>query len=473
MASPSKMLLLALTALLTGLGETMAQNTGGTTATNSTPSLVFTDTTRFPIAGNYTFGYINTTVQNRCHRGVAKFRAQQTGIVDSMTLGVYSQATQETCGISFVLATAPGPGSAGTVPVTIGNSLLTTFTDLVAASPNTDEMIPFNATPANWAVVAGTNYTITILPFTWASSPTGGSASAAHCVFDVPYGKASPPAPGVPAPGGPYAITGQYGPTALPCGSTPWTTDFAGAGDALQLALTGHAAQVILPSTSASITPTPTSTQTPTPSQTGTATPSHTPTPTPTITDTPTQTPPPGTTPSNSATQTRTPSRTPSVSYTQTPTSSLTPSPTPTETPSPTPSLRIGASPSVTPTESPGPTDSHTPTPSYNPAAALAAAAAGVAAPPASQGAGAMVGAAVGGALVVALGIAVAIRLRIVSAQINSQKVEGWNPGSKKKIARRIPDMDINSNPTIKNPSFSLRSQRVQMHPQPIDVVPV
>ena len=459
MASPFKMLLLALTALLTGLGETMAQNTGA--PANS--SLVFTDTTRFPIAGNYTFGYINNTVQNRCHRGVAKFRAQQTGIVDSMTLGVYSQASQETCGISFVLATAPGPGSAGTVPVTIGNSLLTTFTDLVAASPNTDEMIPFNATPANWAVVAGANYTITILPFTWATSPTGGAASATHCVFDVPYGK----------PGLPYAAIGQYGPTALPCGSTPWTTDLAGDGWALQLALTGHPAQVVLPSASSSHTPTPTSTQTPPPSQTGTATPSHTPTPTPTITDTPTQTPPPGTTPSNSATQTRTPSRTPSVSYTQTPTSSLTPSPTPTETPSPTPSLRIGASPSVTPTESPGPTDSHTPTPSYNSAAALAAAAAGVAAPPASQGAGAMVGAAVGGALVVALGIAVAIRLRIVSAQINSQKVEGWNPGSKKKIARRIPDMDINSNPTIKNPSFSLRSQRVQMHPQPIDVVPV
>ena len=474
MASPSKMLLLALTALLTGLGETMAQNTGGTTATNSTPSLVFTDTTRFPIAGNYTFGYINNTVQNRCHRGVAKFRAQQTGIVDSMTLGVYSQASQETCGISFVLATAPPPGAGGIIspPVTIGNSLLTTFTDLVAASPNTDEMIPFNATPANWAVVAGANYTITILPFTWASSPTGASASAAHCVFDVPYGKASPPAPGVPAPGGPYAITGQYGPTALPCGSTPWTTDFAGAGDTLQLALTGHAAQVILPSTSASITPTPTSTQTPTPSQTGTATPSYTPTPTPTITDTPTQTPPPGTTPSNSATQTRTPSRTPSVSYTQTPTSSLTPSPTPTETPSPTPSLRIGASPSVTPTESPGPTDSHTPTPSYNPAAALAAAAAGVAAPPASQGAGAMVGAAVGGALVVALGIAVAIRLRIVSAQINGQTVQGWRPGSKKK-GRRIPEMDISTNPIVTNPSFTLRSQRVQTHPQHIEIIPV
>ena len=475
MASPSKMLLLALTSLLIGLGETLAQNTGA--PANS--SLVFTDTTRFPIVGNYTFGYINNTVQNRCHRGVAKFRAQQTGIVDSMTLGVYSQASQETCGISFVLATAPPPGAGGIVspPVTIGNSLLTTFTDLVAASPNTDEMIPFNATPAGWSVVAGTNYTITILPFTWATSPTGGSASATHCVFDVPYGKASPPAPGVPAPGGPYAITGQYGPTALPCGSTPWTTDFAGSGDALQLSLTGHAAPVILPSVTSSPTPTPTSTGTPTPSQTGTATPSHSPTPTPTITDTPTQTPPPGTTPSNSATQTRTPSRTPSISESQTPSPSLTPSQTPSPTPSPTPSLRIGASPSATPTESPGPTDSHTPTPSYNPAAALAAA--GVGAPPASQGAGAMVGAAVGGAVFVAFILAIAIRLRIVSAQINGQTVQGWRPGSKKK-GRRIPEMDINMNPTLnptlnstKNPSFVIRSNRVQNKTSQIEIIPV
>lgn len=468
MASPSKMLLLALTALLTGLGETMAQNTGGTTATNS--SLVFTDTTRAQITGNYTFGYINNTVQNRCHRGIAKFRAAATGVVDSMTLGVYSQATQETCGISFVLATAPGPGSAGTVPVTIGNSLLTTFTDLVAASPNTDEMIPFNATPANWAVVAGTNYTITILPFTWATSPTGGAASATHCVFDVPYGK-----PGLAGASGlPYAAIGQYGPTALPCGSTPWTTDLAGDGWALQLALTGHPAQVVLPSASSSHTPTPTSTQTPTPSQTGTPTPSQTPTSTPTITDTPTQTLAPGSSPSNSATNTRTPSRTPSISYTSTATTSVTPSQTPTSTPSPTPSLRIGASPSVTPTESPGPTDSPSPTHSYNPAAIVAAAVAGVTAPAASTGVGVAVGAAIGGAVFVAFILAIAIRLRIVSAQINSTKVEGWRPGSKK--ARRIPEMDINMNPTLnstKNPSFVIRSNRVQNKTSQIEIIPV
>jgi hypothetical protein len=85
-----------------------------------------------------------------------------------------------------------------------------------------------------------------------------------------------------------------------------------------------------------------------------------------------------------------------------------------------------------------------------------------------------MVGAAVGGGIMVALGIAVAIRLRIVSAQINSQRVEGWRPSSKK-IARRIPEIEIGTNPTIKNPSFNLRSQRVQknQHQEPIDIVPV
>jgi hypothetical protein len=96
--------------------------------------LVFTDTSQLPVTGNYTFGYINNTVQNRCHRGVAKFQAATTGIVDSMTMGVYSRSQPETCGISFVLATFPGA-------VAVGNSLLTTFTDLVAATPGTDEYI--------------------------------------------------------------------------------------------------------------------------------------------------------------------------------------------------------------------------------------------------------------------------------------------------------------------------------------------
>ena len=431
-------MLLALTTLLAFAGF------DGSMAQPVPPPLVFTDTTRAQITGNYTFGYINNTVQNRCHRGIAKFQAAATGVVDAMTLGVYSQATQETCGISFVLSTF-----GGSTATQIGSSLLTTFTDLVAATPNTDQMVPFNATPANWAVVAGANYTITILPFTWATSPTGGAASATHCVFDVPYGK-----PGLAGASGlPYAAIGQYGPTGLPCGTNPWTTDLAGDGWALQLALTGHPAQVVLPSASSSHTPTPTSTQTPTPSQTSTPTPSQTPTSTPTITDTPTQTLAPGSTPSNSATQTRTPSRTPSLSYTSTATSSITPSQTPTETPSPTPSLRIGASPSVTPTESPGPTDSPSPTHSVNPLAGLAAQV--PVPPPASVGTGAIIGAAVGGAAFVAIVIAVAVRLRIVSAQINPTKVEGWRPGSKK--ARRIPEMDINT----KNPSFVIRSQRV------------
>ena len=72
-----------------------------------------------------------------------------------------------------------------------------------------------------------------------------------------------------------------------------------------------------------------------------------------------------------------------------------------------------------------------------------------------------MVGAAVGGALLVSLGLAVAIRLRVVSAQINSTKVQGWRSGSTKG-KKRIPDMDINTNPTIiQNPSVALRVRRM------------
>lgn len=82
-----------------------------------------------------------------------------------------------------------------------------------------------------------------------------------------------------------------------------------------------------------------------------------------------------------------------------------------------------------------------------------------------------MVGAAVGGALVVAVALAVAIRLRVVSAQINGQTVQGWRPGSKKK-GRRIPEMDISTNPIVTNPSFTLRSQRVPQQ-QPIEIIPV
>jgi len=426
--------------------STAAQNTGGSGlgGTNQTNPLTFLDTTRAPIVGNYTLGYINNTVQNRCHRAIAKFRAQATGVVDSLSMGVYSQAAPLTCGISFVLNTFP----AG---VLIGSSLLTTFTDLVAAKPGTDEYVQFNATPASWTVASGMNYTITILPFSWASGPAGTSATQ-HCVFDIPYGN----------PGLPNAVTGQYGPTALPCGSTPWTADKAGDGWAMQLLLAGRPAQVILPSASSSHTPTPTSTITPTPSQTGTPTPTATPTGTPTNTETPTVTPAPGSTPSNSATQTRTPSRTPSISHTATPSSSVTSSVTPTETPSPTPSLRIGASPSVTPTETPGPTDS----PSPKPVAGLAAAPIVVAGP---QGAstGTVVGAAIGGALVVVAVIGVAIRFRIVSAQLNgSPKIASWRANVK---GKKRPEFEIGTNPTVvNNPTMIMRINRMSTAPTPV-----
>jgi len=427
------------------------------------PPLRFTDSTLSPILGNYTMGYVNNTQENRCHRAVAKFQALNTGIVDTLKMGVYSQAAPETCGISFVLSTFPGTGNGAAV--NIGNPLLSTFTDLVMATPGTDEFVKFNATPSSWSVVAGANYTVMIMPFTWASSPTGGSTATTHCVFQMPYGN----------PGPPFAAVGQYGPTAQPCGATPWTTDLAGDGWALQLLLTGRPASVVLPSSSATHTPTPTSTVTPTPSQTGTPTPSHTPTPTPTITDTPTQTPAPGSSPSVSGSNTRTPSRTPSISYTQTPTNSVTSSQTPSPTPTPTPSLRIGASPSVTPTDTPGPTDS--PSPTHSPMSHTDALAAGAAAaqPAAGTGAGTVIGAAIGGAVFIVAVIALAIRLKVVSAQLNGPTVSAWNPGQKKKKVR-VPDFDIGLNPVQVqmpqqqqvNPAFSLRSLRVT---QPITTV--
>lgn len=394
------------------------------TSQGNTPALVFTDTTRNPIVGNYTIGYVNNTVENRCHNGIARFQAQQTGIVDTMVMGVYSRAQQETCGISFVLSAFPGA-------VAVGNSLLTTFTDVVAATPFTDEFISFNASASGWAVSAGANYTVTILPFTWATGPSGSTASASHCVVDLPYGK-----PGVP----PYFFRGQYGPTGLPCGSTPWTTDLAGSGNAIQLSLTGHAAAVVVPSTSATPTPTPTSTGTPTPSHTGTPTPSVTPTMTPSNTETPTSSLAPGSTPSNTPSSSRTPSRTPSISYTPSPTISVTSSVTPTETPTPTPSLRMGASPSVTPTETPGPTDS----PSPKPLAGLAAP--GTVSAPSNTGTGTIVGAAVGGALFVLAVIGLAIRVRAVSIELNTKSaaIKSW-----KKKGSRGPDIEIGINPAM------------------------
>ena len=284
-----------------------------------TQPVIFTDSTRFAITGNYTMGYVNNTVENRCHRAVHKFRAEASGIVDKLKMGVYSQAAAETCGISFVLSTFPGG-------VAVGSSLLTTFTDIVLAKPGTDEMIVFNSTASGWAVAAGSNYTITILPFTWATGGAAGtSGSASHCVFQMPYGK----------PGLPYAAIGQYGPTAQPCGATPWVTDLAGDGWALQIMMNGRPDTVIVPSASPSMTPTPTSSGTPTPSSTGTPTPSATPTMTPTNTETPSVTPAPGSSASYSSTSSRTASRTPSISYTPTPTGSITSSVTPTETPSP------------------------------------------------------------------------------------------------------------------------------------------
>jgi len=413
----------------------MAQNTSPSPAPSPAPRpLLFTDTTLAPIVGNYTMGYVNNTVENRCHRATAKFQSQNTGIVDMLKMGVYSQAAPETCGISFVLATFPAA-------VGVGNPLLTTFTDLVAATPGTDEFVKFNATPSAWSVVAGHNYTVTILPFTWATAPSGGTAAPTHCVFQIPYGR----------PGIPYAAIGQYGPTGQPCGTAPWTTDLAGDGWAIQILLNGHAAQVIVPSVSSTVTPTPTSTQTPTPSQTGTPTPSQTPTGTPTITDTPTPTIAPGSTPSNSATNTRTPSRTPSLSESQTPSSSLTPSQTPTMTPSPTPTLRIGASPSVTPTETPGPTDSPSPTSSYRPLSAINQQ---QLPPQPTTSPGVLIGAVVGGVLLTLFLLGLAIRYNIVSAQLNARpQVAAWRTRSK----TRVPDVDVNMNPHLFTTNVSFR----------------
>ena len=412
----------------------MAQNTSPSPLPSPPPRpLLFTDSTLFPIVGNYTMGYVNNTVENRCHRATAKFQAQNTGIVDMLKMGVYSQAAPETCGISFVLATFPGG-------VAVGSSLLTTFTDLVAATPGTDEFVKFNATPSAWSVVAGQNYTVTILPFTWATGPAGSTGSPTHCVFQIPYGR----------PGIPYAAIGHYGPTALPCGSTPWTTDLAGDGWAIQILLNGHPATITVPSVSPTATPTPTSTQTPTPSQTGTPTPTQTSTGTPTITDTPTPTLAPGSTPSNSPTNTRTPSRTPSISESQTPTSSLTPSQTPTMTPSPTPTLRIGASPSVTPTETPGPTDSPSPSSSYRPLSAINQ----QTVPPAPQAsAGTFIGGVVGGIILTVLLLGLAVRYKFVSAQLNSTpQVAAWRTKTKNALK---PDVDF----TTTNVSFRLTKQ--------------
>jgi len=406
------------------------------------PALVFTDSTRFAITGNYTMGYVNNTVENRCHRATHKFQAQASGTIDKVKMGVYSQAAAETCGISFVLSTFPSG-------VAVGSSLLTSFTDLVAASPGTDEIVVFNATASSWAVAAGANYTITILPFTWATGGAAGtSGTASHCVFQMPYGN----------PGRPYAAIGQYGPTNQPCGATPWTTDLAGDGYGLQIVLNGKPGIVVLPSASSTHTPTPTSSGTPTPSSTGTPTPSVTPTMTPTNTETPSVTPAPGSSASYSSTSTRTPSRTPSISYTPTPTGSVTSSVTPTETPSPTPTLRIGASPSVTPTETPGPTDSASPTHSVNPLTGIAGGPA--VSPPASVTTGSLIGAAIGGGLAVVAVIGLAIRFRVVSAQLNAKTVKSWRSGSKKT------ELNIENIPkTHENPSLSLRVNRI-MHKQ-------
>jgi hypothetical protein len=377
--------------------------------------LIFTDTTRLTPVGNYTLGYVNNTVENRCHIGAAKFQAAQTGIVDSMTIGVYSRPAQETCGISFVLRTFPALAQ-------VGSSVLTTITDLVAAKPGTDELIPFNVNTSLWGVVSGHNYTILIQPFSWQTPPPPLAGvpppPPQHCVFDVPYGR----------PGIPYFFLGEHGPTAQPCGATPYTIDLGGDGLAMQLSLAGHPAAVTDPSPSPSITPTPTSTHSPSPTPTGTPTPSATPTGTPTITDTPTPTLSPGASVSNSATSSRTPSRTPSISYTPTATSSVTPSVTATPTPSPTPTLRIGASPSVTPTETPGPTDSSSPKP------IAAVGITGQAAQPAAPvSAGSIIGAAIGGALAVVGIIALAIRFRIVSAQLNdTPRLASWRQTTKK-----------------------------------------
>ena len=402
-----------------------------------TTQLTFTDTTTPAIVGNYSLGYVNNTVENRCHIGVAKFMAMQTGHVDTMKMGVYSQLTQETCGISLVLSTFPGK-------VMVGSSVLTRFVDLVASRPGTDEMVPFNVTASAWELVAGQNYTVTIQPFTWVTAPAG--VVAAHCVFDIPYG----------IPGLPYVFIGYAGPTGGPCGSTPLTVNKAGDGWAMQLKLLGRAGNIVVPSPSATGTPTPTSSSTPTPSSTGTPTPSATPTGTPTITDTPTPTLSPGATSSNSPTSTRTPSRTPSISYTPSPTLSVTPSVTPSSTPTPTPSLRIGASPSVTPTETPGPTDS----PSAKPVAGIAAGIT-VQPPQAQQGVGVIIGAAIGGALVVIAVIGVAIRLKVVSAQLNdTHKVSSWRTKAKAKAKSKPTANRIPFGESIENPAFTLRVNR-------------
>jgi len=304
-------------------------------AQGSIAPLIFSDTTTVPVIGNYTVGYINNTLQNRCQRGITKFSASQTGTIDTLSTGLFSRINQENCGISFVLATFPDN-------VGIGNPLLTS--NLTISRPGTYEFLTFNASSVSWTVVAGMNYTLTILPL------------VQRCMFDVFYGR----------PGFPYVFYGEYGPKEQPCGAVPWVNEIPDEGFAMQLKLTGYA------SASPSNLPTASSTVTPTPTASSTVTPSS----------------------SISLTPTASSTVTPTSSYSHTPTASST----------------------VTPTSS----YSHTPTESALVAMARSVAADGL------YSTGIVIGAAVGGAITIIILIALAIRFRVVSAQLNSNKVNTW-----------------------------------------------
>jgi len=404
--------------------------------------LSFMDTTKIVPTGNYTLGYLNNTVENDCHIGVAKFQSATAGQVSQFSFGAFSQTANETCGIGFVLRSLPNSTQ-------VGLSVSALFTDVVQPTIGTIEMIPFPVpSTALWNLESGRNYTITIQPFTWTSGNTAGGSvsSAVHCTFDVPYGSAGPQ----------YGLAGFRGPTGLPCGSTPLTLTAMADNMALLMKLKG----IPIPSQSPSPSPTPTTTTSATPTPTGTPTGTSTPTGTPTITDTPTPTLSTGATTSNTASNTRTPSRTPSVSYSPTPTSAPTPSPSPSPTPTPTSSLSFRATSSVTPTETPGPTDS----PTRSAVAALGIGNQSTPVPPIQDHTVQMLAAGIGGGVIAFALVAFAARYRSAYLFIHKQPLTA-------KSWKNDPVVEVNNNPQIMKIRVTDKFMSTQTHRSKFETV--
>jgi len=193
-----------------------------TNAQNPAVGYMLMNTGPLRVTGNYTIGYLAVdTNSSACKRiKMFKFPALMTGLATSLTLNVLPSAVQGICDTAFSLFNF----NSGTQ---IGSTVVGAFSSTGSAGVASWFEISntVNVTGADWQLVSGSLYYMTIQTFSY-------NSIGAPCNMRIPYGVStiSPPS---------YALVIEQGPIGFPCGAAPWATVAALYGGYIHMSIGG------------------------------------------------------------------------------------------------------------------------------------------------------------------------------------------------------------------------------------------